>query len=377
MKDLIIMYRVDRKNPKGTWSGTSYSLSKALSNYVNIITLDLQEDRVLRHLDKLCIRLGGIARLSHLGLICGTVHDLILSVKANFLLNKYRNNPVLEIGIDVRIHNKYYIYQDLSYAVLADSINELSMNLDKTSGGARINLSDKELQRRIRVQRNEYKKASKVFFMGQWVTKRMKELYPELTDKFLAVGGGLNPEFQVNKRTSERVKENAIIFIGFDFQRKAGDLVMEAFHLLREKYLENASLYIVGPENITMDSKYEEHNIILLGKLDRDKLGAVLEKCKVFCMPSRFEAYGLVFIEALCYGLPCIGRRKYEMPYFIRDGYNGLLIDDDDIAEIAEKMHILLSNNTFQNNVANNTAFYCKQYSWDNVAQRILSSILT
>ena len=36
-------------------------------------------------------------------------------------------------------------------------------------------------------------------------------------------------------------------------------------------------------------------------------------------MPSYFEAYGLVFIEALTYGLPCIGRNAFEMPNFIQD----------------------------------------------------------
>ena len=47
--------------------------------------------------------------------------------------------------------------------------------------------------------------------------------------------------------------------------------------------------------------------------------------CDVFCMPSYFEAYGLVFVEALTFGLPCIGRNCYEMPYFIEEGKTGLL----------------------------------------------------
>ena len=49
--------------------------------------------------------------------------------------------------------------------------------------------------------------------------------------------------------------------------------------------------------------------------------------CDVFCMPSYFEAYGLVFVEALTFGLPCIGRNCYEMPYFIEDGKTGLLLN--------------------------------------------------
>ena len=41
--------------------------------------------------------------------------------------------------------------------------------------------------------------------------------------------------------------------------------------------------------------------------------------CDYFVMPSKFEAYGLVFAEALIYGLPCIGKKCYARPEFINN----------------------------------------------------------
>lgn len=88
-------------------------------------------------------------------------------------------------------------------------------------------------------------------------------------------------------------------------------------------------------------------------------------------MPSYFEAYGLVFIEALVYGLPCIGRNAYEMPYFIKDNETGLLLKNDSPDELAQLMERLLFDNEIKRNVVSNRDNYIKEYSWDSVAQRI------
>ena len=63
-----------------------------------------------------------------------------------------------------------------------------------------------------------------------------------------------------------------------------------------------------------------------LGNLPADKVQYYYNICDVFVLPSRFEAFGIVFVEALCYGLPCIGRNLMEMPNLIQNNETGLLI---------------------------------------------------
>ena len=75
-------------------------------------------------------------------------------------------------------------------------------------------------------------------------------------------------------------------------------------------------------------------------------------------MPSYFEAYGLVFIEALTFGLPCIGRNVYEMPYFIENGETGYLLDKDDVDELANLMDQLLCDERIKQNVKNKRDWY-------------------
>ena len=92
-------------------------------------------------------------------------------------------------------------------------------------------------------------------------------------------------------------------------------------------------------------------------------------------MPSRFEPFGLVYIEALVYGMPCIVNNDFAMKEVVKDGVNGYLISNEDIDDLKEKMKLLLNDETIKKNVINNRENYIKEYSWDTVADRVLNII--
>lgn len=165
---------------------------------------------------------------------------------------------------------------------------------------------------------------------------------------------------------------NKILFVGRDFIRKGGYLTYEAFcELKRQK--PDCELYVAGPASNPIKSPINGYHF--LGDCNSDILAYYFNLCDIFCMPSYFEAYGLVFIEALTYGLPCIGRNCYEMPYFIQDGVTGFLIDEDNPLLLANRMLQLLENETIKQNVLARREWYVQNYSWDAVAQRILQVI--
>lgn len=136
----------------------------------------------------------------------------------------------------------------------------------------------------------------------------------------------------------------------------------------------DSELYVAGPKKNPISNPVKGYHF--LGDLKSQELSEFYNKCDIFCMPSFFEAYGLVFVEALIFGLPCIGRNCYEMPYFIQDGKTGYLLSKNGTAqELAEKMENALKNDEMRSAVISQRENYIKQYSWDSVADRIKNVI--
>ena len=143
---------------------------------------------------------------------------------------------------------------------------------------------------------------------------------------------------------------------------------MQAFRLLAERR-PDVELFLIGPPSIPEYSL--PRGVHFLGDLPVHELNEYFNLCDVFCLPSRFEAYGLVFIEALSFGLPCIGRAAYAMPEFIEHGTTGFLMDSDDPSELVEYMLRVLEDHSFADTVRQRRDYYLNEYSWTAVADRV------
>ncbi len=81
-----------------------------------------------------------------------------------------------------------------------------------------------------------------------------------------------------------------------------------------------------------------ENNVILQGFIPDEELADYYNLCDVFIMPSKKEGFGIVFLEALASGKPVIAGNKDGSKDALLDGELGILVDPDDINEIAEKV---------------------------------------
>ena len=140
-------------------------------------------------------------------------------------------------------------------------------------------------------------------------------------------------------------------------------------------YQPDVEIHVAGPMTNPISDPIPGY--FYYGDTSHDKLSELSNECDIFCMPSYFEAYGLVFIEALCYGLLCIGRNCFEMPYFIEDGVTGLLINNDSTEKLADYMHLLLHDDVIKREVCKRRQLYLEKYSWESVANRIQKVIVS
>ena len=264
---------------------------------------------------------------------------------------------------------KTFIYQDRS----VDYVNYMCHTLPQIFAVSGFQeCSSKVIQQRIVIQNNYYQNCSGIFTMGQWLANDLIDRCGLSAEKVHHVGGGIN--LDKNRIDYSNKAGDKILFVGRDFIRKGGELVLKAFSILK-KQRHDAELYVAGPAQNPLPEGMDGFHY--MGDCDRDKLSDLFNKCDIFVMPSYFEAYGLVFIEALTYGLPCIGRDAYEMPYFIQDGETGLLLKENDAERLASMMLRLLQDEKIRNNVRSRKDWYIKEYSWDTVAERIMNVIRT
>lgn len=76
----------------------------------------------------------------------------------------------------------------------------------------------------------------------------------------------------------------------------------------------------------------------------RENAARLMRAFDVLCLPSWFEGLGLVLIEAMLRGVPCIGSRAGAIPDILEDGRSGLLFDPANPDELAQCISLVRSN---------------------------------
>lgn len=95
-----------------------------------------------------------------------------------------------------------------------------------------------------------------------------------------------------------------------------------------------------------------------------------LAAADVFAMPSRTDSFGIVYLEAWCYGMPVVGARAGGVPDVIADGQDGLLAPFGDVDSIADAIERLLRDRTLAQRLgAAGHAKVMRELTWDRVYQ--------
>lgn len=365
-----ILYAVEwnKKDKSKTWSGTGYSLYRALCERAEVEDINTSlntVEKLICSLSQIQFENGRIIREKR------KFNKLKVIMQEKRLLRKLNGYdlPLIQIGDFQRKYKNQYIYQDLS----VDSIIECrNINPEVYKYAPFIKSSKNLFKWRSDFQKEVYDNCKGVFTMSHWLKDYLIKHTGLPAEKVHYIGAGIN--LDINRITNEKRYGNKILFVGRDFYRKGGDLVVKAFQNLQSEMPE-AELYVAGPKTKPKEIDENAQGIFFLGDISYEDLSRYFNKCDIFCMPSRFEPFGLVYIEALVYGMPCIVNNAFAMKEVIKDGFNGYLISNDDVNDLTKKMKCLLGNEDIKRNILNNRENYIKEYSWDTVAQRVLHII--
>ncbi len=126
------------------------------------------------------------------------------------------------------------------------------------------------------------------------------------------------PTMAPMKVKREKHDDFTITYVGMNFYNKGGKELLEAFKLLRQKY--DARLNVVVPKEFWKP----QDGVEFIEPGPREMVYDYYKKSDVFAMPSYHDSYGMVFIEAMNFGLPIVATKLFAIPEIV--GKAGILI---------------------------------------------------
>ena len=216
------------------------------------------------------------------------------------------------------------------------------------------------------------------------------ELEPNLERKVRLIPFGIEEvPVQVSKTEKEETESNEvnILFVGRLEKRKGIDVLLQVIPDLLAKY-PNISFHIVGRDDIpsqdtgmTYKDEFVSKNfgnldmsrVIFHGEVSDEELQFQYRNCDVFVAPSRYESFGLIFIEAMRYGKPCIGVKIGGMQEVVRDKVTGTLVEELDKPNLKKALEDLIVSKDKRKQFGEaGKRLFEKDYSLSNFSKNII-----
>jgi glycosyltransferase involved in cell wall biosynthesis len=177
----------------------------------------------------------------------------------------------------------------------------------------------------------------------------------QLTTKPIAIPHGLRiPDATLSRGETDPIQ---FLFVGKIDPRKGFQMLLKAFAIAHQQLGSRIRLTVVGTDsNLAPDGgSYKaftlqsipasvQAHIDFLGWVADDKLPALYATCDVFIAPSRYESFGLIYLEAMQFQKPVIGCVSGGVPEIVRHQETGILVNPDDATALATAIVQLASD---------------------------------
>ena len=173
-------------------------------------------------------------------------------------------------------------------------------------------------------------------------------------ERVKVIYNGVNPDLYKRERTKDlRNKfgfsedDFVIGFVGRLSIQKGIIYALEGFKIINEKH-NNVGLLICGDGELKSDvekfisENQLEQKIHLAGF--RKDIPDIMKTIDILLTPSLWEGFGIVLIEAMASGKPCVAANTSSIPEIVEDVVNGLLVPPEDSQSIAESLIRMISN---------------------------------
>ena len=160
-----------------------------------------------------------------------------------------------------------------------------------------------------------------------------------------------------------------VLFVGGVGQRKGIKYLLDAYRRLKGPAFR---LTVVGPM-IGGGRAFRENarGVEYVGRADEDTVIRRMQRSHVLVLPSVFEGFGLVIVEAMATGMPVIASTHSAAPDIIREGIDGYVLAPDDVDGLADRLAHLARHRRLAVRMGLEAAGRAREFGWDRHAERL------
>lgn len=189
------------------------------------------------------------------------------------------------------------------------------------------------------------RRAAAIVSTSDWAARDIRRLYPDCRTPIHVMPNPVRLDLfdpaWIDERRARTAGRVQCLFIGGDFPRKGGFDLLEAWK--RADFSRRADLTLVTAWPLPSPLPAGVH--VQRGiSAQTPAWSAAWRAADLFVMPTRNEAFGLVYQEAAAAGLPSIGPRLNAVPEIIDDGVTGILLTPGNIDELTAALDRLIAS---------------------------------
>ena len=259
------------------------------------------------------------------------------------------------------------------------------------------NQEEEEPQGRLRVEKQIMSIADCLIAPSPWEMEQMILHHHAQSSKVQVIPCGVDltlfkpiPALKAKKFLGLSERE-FILFVGRIDAIKGIDVLIKAVNHLSRKPLkgkQGLGLIIIGGE-LDEDPQAESQEMQKLRKMvsqmklqekvafwgaqRQDLLPYFYSAAKALVLPSRYESFGMVALEAMACGTPVIASKVGGLQYTVENGKTGFLIPEGDWQSMADRIQEVIENPSLAKRLIQAGLSKVKQFSWPTVTKKIIS----
>ena len=306
----------------------------------------------------------------------------------------------IDKGIHYDVIHSHYWMSGLAAESLSDAWGGTPIvHMFHTLGEMKNRVARSESERagedRLKGERQVLGRADRIIAATIAETTQLRFLYRAQSRKLVIIPPGVDtshfypiPTDEAKQFLGLKPENRMVLFVGRIEPLKGVDTLIQAMACLDMQEIHRpVHLAVIGgepnviPEDMTeemtrlqklCDEMFMGGMVVFLGKRGQDTLPYYYSAAEVVVMPSLYESFGMVALEAMACGTPVIASEVGGLGYLVQNDVTGYTIPDSDPEALCDKLSTLLGAANLRETMGQRAAEYALDYAWEKIAARIV-----